>query len=261
MRWLCKGLVLAVVCLFCVVGASAQQSGASDLTSNAGTVGSTVPRLVRFNGVLRDGAATPLTGPVEVTFELFAQQSGGEPLWWETQVVDVDAQGHYSALLGAMHPDGLPMDLFAAGEARWLGIAVGKIEQPRVLLVSVPYALKAGDAETLGGKPATEFVAADQLKEQVQSELKAAGSTDVGLRSVEPMVTNPVSTPQAITETSPATFTCATSGTCVAVTQNGTGCPLTGTSTATSGVTFGVRGDTASTSGRGVFGYAGWRRA
>ena len=63
-------------------------------------------------------------------------------------------------LLGAMHADGLPVDLFTSGEAHWLGIQVGTQpeQQPRVLLVSVPYALKAGDAETLGGKPASAFV-------------------------------------------------------------------------------------------------------
>src|SRR5205814_209313 len=34
-------------------------------------------------------------------------------------------------------------------------------QQPRVLLVSVPYALKAGDAETLGGKPASAYMLSD----------------------------------------------------------------------------------------------------
>ncbi|OFW36251.1 MAG: hypothetical protein A3J28_05125 [Acidobacteria bacterium RIFCSPLOWO2_12_FULL_60_22] len=34
-------------------------------------------------------------------------------------------------------------------------------EQPRILLVSVPYALKAADAETLGGKPASAYLLAD----------------------------------------------------------------------------------------------------
>ena len=29
------------------------------------------------------------------------------------------------------------MDLFTSGEARWLSIMVGKMEQPRILLVSV----------------------------------------------------------------------------------------------------------------------------
>jgi hypothetical protein len=50
--------------------------------------------------------------------------------------------------------------LFTSGEVRWLGIQVGTEaeQQPRVLLVSVPYALKAGDAETLGGKPASAYM-------------------------------------------------------------------------------------------------------
>jgi hypothetical protein len=47
------------------------------------------------------------------------------------------------------------------GEARWLGVQVsGQQEQPRVLLVSTPYALKAGDAETVGGLPPSAFVLA-----------------------------------------------------------------------------------------------------
>ncbi len=36
----------------------------------------------------------------------------------------------------------------------------GQAEQPRVLLMSVPYALKALDAETIGGKPASAFMMA-----------------------------------------------------------------------------------------------------
>jgi trimeric autotransporter adhesin len=36
----------------------------------------------------------------------------------------------------------------------------GQEEQPRVLLLSVPYALKAADAQTLGGLPASAFVQA-----------------------------------------------------------------------------------------------------
>jgi len=36
----------------------------------------------------------------------------------------------------------------------------GQAEQPRVLLVSAPYALKAGDAETIGGLPPSAFVLA-----------------------------------------------------------------------------------------------------
>ena len=57
-----------------------------------------------------------------------------------------------------MTPDGLPLQLFATGAARWLGVqAEGQAEGPRVLLASAPYALKAADAETLGGLPVSAF--------------------------------------------------------------------------------------------------------
>ena len=90
------------------------------------------------------------------------RQEGGAPLWLETQNVALDAKGRYDVLLGAEHAEGVPMDVFTSGEARWLGVqAQGQPgEQPRVLLVSVPYALKAADASTLGGLPASAFVLA-----------------------------------------------------------------------------------------------------
>jgi hypothetical protein len=100
-------------------------------------------------------------GVVGITFALYREQEGGAPLWLETQNVELDGKAHYAVLLGAGEPDGLPSDLFSSGEARWLGVQPERQpEQPRVLLVSVPYALKAGDAETVGGKPPSAFVLA-----------------------------------------------------------------------------------------------------
>jgi hypothetical protein len=79
----------------------------------------------------------------------------------ETQNVTADAEGNYSVQLGATKPRGLPLDLFSSGEARWLGVRINNgEEQPRVLLLSVPYALKAADAETVGGLPPSAFVLA-----------------------------------------------------------------------------------------------------
>src|SRR5438034_11273258 len=122
--------------------------------------GTIVPRWMKFSGVLHDAAGNPLTGAVDVTFSLYGTEAGGSPLWFETQSVQADELGRYTALLGAMHSEGLPMDLFTSGEVRWLGIQVGleAEQQPRALLVSVPYALKAGDAETLGGKPSSAYM-------------------------------------------------------------------------------------------------------
>jgi len=130
---------------------------AEQATTTTDAAGSAVPRLVRFSGLVTDGTGKVQTGALGLTFALYQEQTGGAPLWVETQKVQLDDQGRYTVLLGATQAEGLPLDLFTSGKARWLGVtphlpAVG--EQPRVLLVGVPYALKAADAETLGGMPA-----------------------------------------------------------------------------------------------------------
>ena len=135
-------LCLSLIC--CVLRVSAQQPAASGI----------VPPIVKFGGVLTDVNSRPLTGTVGVTFSLYKDQEGGAPLWMETQNVQPDKAGHYSITLGSATSHGLPVGTFASGEARWLGAqAQGQAEQPRTLLMSVPYALKALDAETIGGKP------------------------------------------------------------------------------------------------------------
>jgi hypothetical protein len=119
---------------------------------------SIVPRLVRFSGTLADTNGRPLMGTVGITFSLYKESDGGAPLWVETQNVQPDSKGHYTVLLGSSKSEGVTADLFTSGDARWLGVQPqGQVEQPRVLMVSVPYALKAVDAETLGGKPASAF--------------------------------------------------------------------------------------------------------
>src|SRR5712692_11928742 len=120
-----------------------------------------VPRLIKFAGTLKDAQGKPLSNTVGLTFAIYKEQEGGAPLWLETQNAQLDEQGHYSVLLGATKSEGLPLELFSSGEPRWLGVQVNlprELEQPRVLLVSVPYALKAADADTLGGIPASAFV-------------------------------------------------------------------------------------------------------
>jgi hypothetical protein len=127
-----------------------------------------VPRLVKFSGMAKDEFGKPRSGVVGLTLAIYKEQQGGAALWLETQNVELDEQGRYSVLLGATKQEGLRLELFRAGEPRWLGVQVnlpGEVEQPRVLLVSVPYALKAADAETLGGQPLSAFVLASPLSQ------------------------------------------------------------------------------------------------
>jgi hypothetical protein len=150
---LCVGLLLLV----CAVPLSGQQAAVASSTSSAAVV----PPLVSFSGVLTDLNGKPISGVAGVTFALYKDAQGGAPLWLETQNVYPDKTGHYTVLLGSTTSSGLPPDLFVAGEARWLGVQVqGQAEQPRVSLLSVPYALKAADAQTVGGLPASAFVLA-----------------------------------------------------------------------------------------------------
>jgi uncharacterized protein (TIGR00369 family) len=121
----------------------------------------TVPKLMNFSGKATDAQGRPLSGIAGASFAIYKDQYDGSPLWLETQNVQADAKGNYTVQLGATKPDGLPLDLFSSGEARWLGVRVnGGQEQPRLLLLSVPYALKAADAQTIGGLPASAFVLA-----------------------------------------------------------------------------------------------------
>ncbi len=110
---------------------------------------SVVHRLIRFNGVMQDSLGQPRAGIVGVTFTL--------------------------------------LEMFSTEEARWLGIQVqGEPEQARVLLVSVPYALKAADAERLGGKPLSAFVLSDASEaageepvDEPKAQVNGSGTTNM----------------------------------------------------------------------------------
>jgi hypothetical protein len=133
-------------------------------TPIAATASTAVPSLVAYTGIGVDGDGKPLSGEKAVTFLVFKDESGGEPLWVETQTVALDATGHYQVQLGASSPAGLPATTFASGEGRWLEVQIaGQAVQGRVLLSSVPYAMKAAEAETLGGLSAQNFVTQAQL--------------------------------------------------------------------------------------------------
>ena len=125
-----------------------------------------------------------------VTLAVYTEETGGAPLWQETQTVTIEAQGRYSIVMGATLPDGLPVELFASGGARWLGLHVaraGEQEQPRVLLTSVPYALRASNADTLGGRPASDYVLAAAPDDSLTAGAKATpgASADIVLAGTD----------------------------------------------------------------------------
>src|SRR5579863_1993573 len=73
---------------------------------NSNLASTQVPRLIKFSGTAQDETHKPVSGTVGITFSLYKDQQGGSPLWVETQNVQADAAGHYTALLGSASADG-----------------------------------------------------------------------------------------------------------------------------------------------------------
>ena len=180
-------VAVAAISVVLVVSTSVFAQSSTEQTSTVSTA-----RLINVSGVFRpaDGAKP---NPVEtVTVAIYAEAAGGAPLWEETQTTPIDPSGRYTVLLGTTERDGVPLPLFAAGEARWMGITfsrAGEAESARTPLTSVPYALKASDAETLGGLPLSAFQLAPAARQAGATQL-AASPTDVVSNLVNSGTTN-----------------------------------------------------------------------
>ncbi|PYQ52966.1 MAG: hypothetical protein DMF59_03080, partial [Acidobacteria bacterium] len=148
-----KRITVSVLVLFLAAIAVAEQR--NQVREREG-----IPRVLKFSATIApDPAARFEPGVVSVTFSIYKEQSDTTPLWVSTQNVTIDEYGRFTVLLGGSEENGLPLDLFTSGEAHWLGVQrIPERERERIMLASVPYALKAADAETLGGKPLSAFV-------------------------------------------------------------------------------------------------------
>ena len=159
-----------------------------------------------------------LDGALSVTFSIYPDQQSATALWTETQVVQVTGE-KYNVMLGSNAPTGLPAEIFAADQAHWLGVQVNGAEK-RYLLVSVPYAMKAVEAERLGGLLPSDYVTVQQLQSALQSAAAPGSPT-------HPKTTSTGPTGQAAaagTPAQPATdFTDNNTSEVLLVTQQGTG--------------------------------------
>ena len=194
-------------------------AGASALRGqDAATASSVVPRLIKFSGVISSQTSQETQNPTSdrasarvltSTFSLYELQEGGAPLWSESQKVQLDDQGRYVVLLGATSSSGLPLDLFTSGKALWLGVQPqlsGAVEQPRVLLVAVPYALKASDSDTLGGKPASAYaLAGSQTLLAPLTVPGSSASSSAAAQSSNPTTSGAQTAPQPATACSSIT--------------------------------------------------------
>lgn len=115
-----------------------------------------IPRLINFQGILRDGSGNPVpNGSYSVTFRIYDASSGGNVLWMETQST-APSGGFFNVLLGATNfvPDSAFNDA-----NRYLGITVESDPEmsPRFQLISVGYAFRVNSVDgALGGNILTK---------------------------------------------------------------------------------------------------------
>jgi hypothetical protein len=135
------------------------------------------PTLIPVSGQFVTAEGQPRTGSAVLVLSLYEGKDDPAPRWVEFQTVTLDAQGRYDVRFGATRDDGLPSDLFAgAAGTRWIGVAIeNEVEQPRVMLVSVPYAAKAVEAETLAGRSASDFMLASTFRDDLKTALHEEG--------------------------------------------------------------------------------------
>ena len=152
------------------------------------------PTLVRLEGALTTATGEARTGDVVLVVSLYSDTTDTTPLWTEQQLVTLDAAGRYAIMAGGSQPGGMPTEFFSNNSARWIGVAVqGEAEQPRVQILSVPYAAAAGNATTLAGKTPSDFVLVHDLANSVKSTLKAEGvSTPNDPESVQTSTVNKI---------------------------------------------------------------------
>lgn len=150
--------------------------GASIVLGGIGAAHAAPPQQIHWQGFLTDTTGAPLhcpapadcpSGEINIVFRLYHQPAGGQAFWSET-FSDVPAhQGAIHVVLG----DEEPIRVEDLAQDTWLGVEVNLYGElaPRQRFVSSPYALwsahanTAGDAASLGGVPAADYVLASDL--------------------------------------------------------------------------------------------------
>src|SRR5438552_1609394 len=128
-----------------------------DITSDTPSIealSAALPRLIPYYNFRCDA------NPAQVTFKLYTSETSSNAIWQETQVLTANRQNEYLALLG-LTTGGLPASVFSTNNAIWLGAqCAGEPERARLIFTAAPFAMKSVDSDSLGGRPASDYMLA-----------------------------------------------------------------------------------------------------
>ena len=123
-----------------------------------------VPPMMNYQGILTDDTGQPVADDIyEIVFRIYTQETGGSPVWSETQNVST-TDGIFHVLLGSLNP----ITNFPSDNA-WLAMRVELNQEmtPRKRIASVAYSFKSGDSEYLQGYNANDFVMSSEYCEPI----------------------------------------------------------------------------------------------
>lgn len=142
----------------------------------ASTAHAQVPQTVTFSARITNGGA-PLTGSHQLRFRLYTAVTGGDLRWEENHGSMALDEGLVHVGLGAITP--LTVTILN-GAQLWVEVELdGVAMSPRLPLRSVPYAVRAGDTNQLGGLQSQEYARATH--EHDAAYVNAGGDTMTGL--------------------------------------------------------------------------------
>ena len=123
-----------------------------------------VPGVMNFSGHLKAGSGADVEGSAEVTITFWnhpTEANEANNLFSETQEILVQS-GRFNMMFGANPENAIPPNVVEGNEV-YIGVKVNADPEmtPRARVGSVPFALKAGEAETLSGHDAADFAAVD----------------------------------------------------------------------------------------------------
>ena len=106
-----------------------------------------VPRLIGVNGVFTPADGGRPAAVEAVTVAIYDSETGGTPIWQETQSIELQPDGRYTIVVGVAHGDGIPAEVFASPQERWVGTLFARACEQRPLR---PARVRRGHA----GRPA-----------------------------------------------------------------------------------------------------------